>query len=68
MPTQHHRELNFLTLAEAAQVLRLSKRTILRMIQKRKIPATRLGRQWRFREANLLAWVKEQETDVSAGD
>jgi excisionase family DNA binding protein len=68
MPTQHHRELNFLTLAEAAQVLRLSKRTILRMIQKRKIPATRLGRQWRFGEANLLAWVKEQETDVSADD
>jgi excisionase family DNA binding protein len=65
MPTQHHQELNFLTLAEAAQVLRLSKRTILRMIQKRKIPATRLGRQWRFREANLLAWVQEQEMDVS---
>jgi len=60
--------LNFLTLAEAAQVLRLSKRTILRMIQKQKIPATRLGRQWRFSEANLLAWVKAQETDVSADD
>ena len=35
-------ELRFLTLAEAAIILQVSKRTILRMIQKKEVPALKV--------------------------
>ncbi len=56
-------ELRLLTLAEAATMLRISKRTALRLIQKRKrkMPAFKIGGQWRLRENRLKKWVEEQE-------
>jgi excisionase family DNA binding protein len=59
-------ELKFLTLAEAATILQVSKRTILRMIQKKEVPALKVGGQWRFRESQLKRWAEEKESLVSA--
>ena len=50
-------ELRFLTLAEAAIILQVSKRTILRMIQKKEVPALKVGGQWRLRESQLLSLI-----------
>jgi excisionase family DNA binding protein len=59
-------ELKFLTLAEAATILQVSKRTILRMIQKKEVPALKVGGQWRLRESQLKRWAEEKENLVSA--
>lgn len=59
-------ELKFLTLAEAASILQVSKRTILRMIQKKDVPALKVGGQWRLRESQLKRWAEEKESLVSA--
>jgi excisionase family DNA binding protein len=59
-------ELRFLTLAEAAIILQVSKRTILRMIQKKEVPALKVGGQWRMRESQLRRWAEEKESVLAA--
>jgi excisionase family DNA binding protein len=59
-------ELRFLTLAEAATILQVSKRTILRMIQKKDVPALKVGGQWRLRESQLKRWAEQKENLLSA--
>ena len=54
-------ELRFMTLAEAAAVLQISKRTILRMIRKGQVPALKVGGQWRIRESQLRRWAEDLE-------
>ncbi len=54
-------DLGLLTLAEAATILRVSKRTLLRMIQKKDIPAFKVGGQWRLREVVFRKWVSKLE-------
>jgi excisionase family DNA binding protein len=58
-------ELRFLTLAEAATILQVSKRTILRMIQKKDVPALKVGGQWRLRESQLKRWAEQKENLLS---
>ena len=58
-------ELRFLTLAEAAAILQVSKRTILRMVQKKDVPALKVGGQWRLRESQLKNWVEQKESGAS---
>jgi excisionase family DNA binding protein len=64
--TGEQTELRFLTLAEAAIILQVSKRTILRMIQKKEVPALKVGGQWRLRESQLRRWAEEKETVLVA--
>ncbi|HEX9445267.1 MAG TPA: helix-turn-helix domain-containing protein [Candidatus Binatia bacterium] len=59
-------DLRFLTLAEAATILQVSKRTILRMIQKKEVPALKVGGQWRMRESQLRRWAEQKENLLSA--
>jgi excisionase family DNA binding protein len=42
-----------LTVAEVAELLRINKSTVYRMAKQGRLPATRVGRQWRFRESVL---------------
>lgn len=46
-----------MTLGEVAAYLRLSKDTVYRMAQAGRIPASKVGIQWRFRKAELDAWI-----------
>lgn len=64
--SEEQTELRFLTLAEAAIILQVSKRTILRMIQKKEVPALKVGGQWRLRESQLRRWAEEKESVVAA--
>lgn len=43
----------FLTVDEVAEMLRINKSTVYRMAKEGRIPATRVGRQWRFRQKAL---------------
>lgn len=51
-------ELRLLTLEVAAEILQVSKRTLLRMIQKKDVPAFKVGGQWRIRESQFRKWVE----------
>jgi excisionase family DNA binding protein len=54
--------IRLLTLAEAATILKISKRTLHRMIQQKQIPAFKVGGQWRILESRFQEWVQEEES------
>ena len=47
------KEGKLLTVAEVADLLRINKSTVYRMAKQGRLPATRVGRQWRFRKSVL---------------
>jgi excisionase family DNA binding protein len=57
--------IRLLTLAEAASILKISKRTLHRMIQQKQIPAFKVGGQWRILESRFQEWVQEEEGSLS---
>lgn len=48
----------FLTTDEVLEYLQVNLRTIYRLIKAGKIPAVRVGRQWRFRKRDIDAWLE----------
>ncbi|MBI2351606.1 MAG: helix-turn-helix domain-containing protein [Deltaproteobacteria bacterium] len=54
-------EFRLLTLEAAAEILQVSKRTLIRMIQKKEVPAFKVGGQWRIRESQFRKWVENKE-------
>jgi excisionase family DNA binding protein len=50
----------FLTTEEVLGYLKTTPRTIYRLIRSGELPAVRIGRQWRFRRADLDEWVERQ--------
>ncbi len=48
----------FLTLAEAAELLRLKPRTIYEMVARNRIPYRRAGRILLFKIGELMEWTK----------
>jgi excisionase family DNA binding protein len=58
----------FLTTEEVLEYLQVNLRTVYRLIKAGKIPAVRVGRQWRFRKRDIDAWLDSQRTQSgSAG-
>ena len=49
---------SLMTLEEMAAYLRLSRDTVYRMVQKGKIPASKVGTQWRFRKIEVDEWLE----------
>lgn len=50
----------FLTTDDVLGYLRVNLRTVYRLIKAGKIPAVRVGRQWRFRKSDIDAWLESQ--------
>jgi excisionase family DNA binding protein len=48
--------------------LKISKRTLHRMIQHRQIPAFKVGGQWRILESRFQEWVQDEENGVPKPD
>lgn len=51
---------SFLTTEEVLEYLQVNLRTVYRLIKAGKIPAIRVGRQWRFRKRDIDAWLESQ--------
>ena len=47
---------------EAQRYLNVSRSTLYNLIRAKKIPAVKLGGQWRFRKERLVKWFDSQET------
>jgi len=50
----------FLTTEEVLAYLQVNLRTVYRLIKAGRIPAVRVGRQWRFRKRDVDAWLESQ--------
>ncbi len=50
----------FLTTEEVLEYLQVNLRTVYRLIKAGRIPAVRVGRQWRFRKSDIDAWLDSQ--------
>jgi excisionase family DNA binding protein len=50
-----------LTLTEISRYLNIHRMTLYRMAQQRKIPASKVGRVWRFRKNRIDEWLDKQE-------
>ena len=59
-------DIRLLTLTEAADILQISTRTLQRMIRSGKIPALKVGGQWRVRGELLRQWVENHESSARA--
>jgi excisionase family DNA binding protein len=51
---------DILTLREVADYLKVTERTLYRLVQERKPPAFKVGNSWRFRREDLERWISEQ--------
>ena len=59
-----------LTLSEVAEKLRVSRKSIYRWILEQKLPAYRMGRQFRFAQTDINAWLQKNrmEAPVAGSD
>jgi excisionase family DNA binding protein len=54
----------FVTVAEVARLLRVSNMTVYRLIQSGQLPAVRVGRSYRIREADVDRYLADQYTQA----
>ena len=50
----------FMTTKEVARYLRVDQYTIYRLVTQKKIPAFKIGNQWRFKRSVLERWLKSK--------
>ncbi len=49
-----------MTIGEIADYLKVTERTIYRLAGAKQIPAFKVGGSWRFSEADIEAWIRDQ--------
>lgn len=54
-----------MTTDEVLGYLKVNPRTIYRLIRNGDLPAIRIGRQWRFRQSDLNAWLDRQQAHAN---
>lgn len=54
---------DLMTVEEVARYLRLKPQTIYKWAQEKRIPAVKLGKEWRFRKRILDEWLDGQILD-----
>ena len=57
---------DILTLQQASQLLKIDADTLRVLARQGKVPATKIGRQWRFDEGLLREWVRERSLNSLA--
>lgn len=54
--------IKLLTPSQAASILKVSRRTLDRMIKNGQMPAIKVGGQWRILESRFEEWIQQQAT------
>ncbi len=52
---------DILTIKEVAEYLKVTERTLYRLAQEGKVPAFKVGASWRFKRADIDAWIEGQK-------
>ena len=55
-----------MTLEEVANYLLVNKKTIHRLLERRAVPATKVGRQWRFDKTSIDVWLHKNSVGREA--
>lgn len=58
----------FLTTRQLQEILHVDRTTIYRMAEAGRIPAVKIGNQWRFPRRSIEAWLKTQNSAAVAAD
>ena len=58
----------YITVDELSEYLRVHKTTIYRMLTQRKLPAFRIGSDWRFSLETIKQWQLDQIKTETRGD
>jgi excisionase family DNA binding protein len=58
--------MELMTLEEVANYLRVTTKTIYRLIDKRAIPVRKVGRQWRFDKSSIEIWLQQSSAEKTA--
>jgi excisionase family DNA binding protein len=53
-----------LTLKEVADYLKLTEKTAYRLAAEGKLPGFKVGGAWRFRSADLEAWIESKKNNI----
>jgi excisionase family DNA binding protein len=64
MQTDEHTMATLLTTRDVQALIKVDKSTIYRMAESGRIPAIKVGRQWRFPEDELMAWLDVHRSAV----
>jgi len=56
-----------LTIEEVAAYLRLKPQTIYKWAQEKRLPAVKLGKEWRFRRSIIDRWLDDQLLSSESG-
>jgi len=51
----------YLSIEDVARRFRVNTTTVYRLVKRGKLPAFKVGSQWRFSEARLQEWVADRE-------
>lgn len=57
-------KVTFYTVAEVAQVLKVSNMTVYRLISSGQLPAVRVGKSYRLREEDVNRYLSERFTEA----
>jgi excisionase family DNA binding protein len=60
-------QMRFLTVAEVAAIMRVSKMTVYRLVQAGSMPAVRVGRSYRVPEQAVQDYLRDAYVEVDAG-
>ena len=55
-----------MTVGEVADYLRVTEKTIYRLLERGRIPATKVGRQWRFDTTSIDKWLRQNSVKTQA--
>ncbi|MER3422224.1 MAG: hypothetical protein C4293_02315 [Nitrospiraceae bacterium] len=58
--TAHPLKDELLTASETCRYLKVAPRTLYRYIQERRMPAFKLGKEWRFVRSDLEQWLRRR--------
>ena len=58
----------WMTLRQVAEYLQLSKDMIYRLAQSGRIPASKVGSRWRFRQERIDRWMEDMAVNTDALD
>ncbi|HWM32619.1 MAG TPA: helix-turn-helix domain-containing protein [Pseudolysinimonas sp.] len=60
-------DVRFLTVAEVAEMMRVSNMTVYRMVESGKLPAVRFGRSYRIPESAMAAVIEPPRSQADQG-
>lgn len=50
-----------LTIREVAEYLKVNEKTVYGLAQQSRLPAFKVGGQWRFRRGDIQSWIEDQK-------